>query len=725
MKNWIKSKIGKCKQNIAVKAILLNLVYLLGMLIIFTPFFSIDDYLMSNIVYGAYGTDYDYQITYMSFLYGRLIVFLLRLFPKVPWYTVLFDLWLFIALSLLTYIILNWSDNYAGLLFVNVLLLFISFEGYVAIQFTKVAGIIGAVALLALLLDRLSWKPKLIGAGLLVLSCMIRRDCAKMVMGVWCLMLIWNVIESFQKNRKLWHRANVKRGGFFILGICIFFIISKISSLGMTEEERAFWTLYWKHNDVRSAMQDYSYPEFESNQEVYKTIGISANDLYLYTSWNWDCDVMTLEKGDIIQAMRENDNEKVDALLAEYQLKEKETGRKDTEVKSQWWPLSAVRNIAGLLKRIFDLSTITNYFKIFPKVFLKLDVCIAFFLLLIIASVCWKIKKKVFWQSAIVSVGVLLLLNYYLYMNGRYLQHRVDVGIVLIAITVFLSLLMEEEYPLSDMSGNKMLVSGVLPFLMLSGSYFSHYGDYQVPDYQGILQNKLFFQAAADTEYTYVLGYCRKTGGEIQVIYGALDVPEIGCAQKVIRGNFIWNLLKMDHFYTRLIDNDEMYFVIGDSDENEVSWETYYTEHGEAPAELVLVKQCLGKKVYSVRTKPLKEMVDLSKMKETSEIITEDIEGFVSQNSLTISGSAYLAGDTGFSQKVYIQIENMRTGEYELYDAPAVCDETKEYGDDGYFAEISTTIGLPDFYNRSNRVNLIIEQDGKFYYKKIRQKHLQ
>lgn len=86
---------GICvKNNILLKAILLNCFYLLAVLLLFKPFFSIDDFLMSNIVYGLYGDNYDYHVTYMNFAYGRLMVFLLRLLPKVPWYTVLFYIWI-------------------------------------------------------------------------------------------------------------------------------------------------------------------------------------------------------------------------------------------------------------------------------------------------------------------------------------------------------------------------------------------------------------------------------------------------------------------------------------------------------------------------------------------------------------------------------------------------------------------------------------------------------
>lgn len=715
MRNGVRGWIEKRKQNIAAKSILLNLAYLSGMLLFFVPFFSIDDYLMSNIVYGVYGADYDYQITYMNFLYGRLIVFLLRLFPRIPWYTVLFYIWIFAALTLLTYVILKWSDNFAGMLLANLLLLFFSYEGYVAIQFTKVAGMTGAVAVLVLMSDKISWKPKIFGIGLWILTCMIRMDCARMAFGVWCLLLGWNVWETFWKNKKILLKEYVRRGGFFLLGACIFFTAPKFSLLGMTGEEKDFWKLYWAHNEIRSGMQDYPVPDYEKNKETYEALGISENDLYLFTSWNWDCDVMTLEKGAIIQAMREGDDEKTEALLADYLTEKKTIPLLRQSV------LDIGSALVPLLKKVFDIHTVTGFFKVFPKALLKIDVCTVYFLIMLITPLCWNVRGKESIRAVLLSGGTLFLLNYYLYMDSRYLLHRVDVGVTFMAITVFLVLITEKEYSLSERVGGRGMAFGVLTLLMLDGTYFWYYGDYQTPDSQTIRQNQMFYEeAAADTNHCYLLGYCREMGGDIQVFYEALDVPEIGAAKNVIRGNFIWNLLKMDRLFTNIVDSNEMYFALWDGDGNEASWNRYFTEHGDAETRLAPVRQYLGKTIYCIRALPLKETVDLPKWNEMSRQIKGNIECSISENSLTISGTAYTEGNTGFSQRAYIQIVDSRTGEYELYDTFTVCDETKNYGDEGYFAKISAEIELPDFYNRSTRINLLIEQDGDFYYKCIR-----
>ena len=745
MKNRIAVWICKGRQNIVVMSILLNLIYLLSMLIFFDPFFSIDDYLMSNIAYGVYGADYDYQLTYMNFWYGRVIVFLLRLFPKIPWYTVLFNVWIFMALTLLTYVILKWSNNYAGMLLSNLLLLFFSYEGYVAIQFTKVAGMLAASALLVLFSEQLSWKPKVLGVGLWILSCMIRQDCAKMVIGIWALLLIWKEGFYFFTNKKFSIQKSAKRSTFFLLSLCIFFLVPKISSAGLPEEEKDFWRLYWKHNAIRSALQDYSVPDYETYKEAYKVMGITKNDLHLFWSWNWDCSVITLEKGEIIQAMREGDNEKVEELLLMFQFGEYYSGigkgeKEDTLIvrqtekncsisgKKTEIPIVVVDLIDALalqVKKIFNIDRIMSYFKIFPRVFLKIDVWVVYFIMLLLVPICWGIRKRDWCKGVLMSAGMLLLLNYYLYINGRYLQHRADVGIVFVVIVTFLLLITEQEYSLVDREGRKKWAFAITVCLLLNGKYIHWSDDYQTPNKQSIALNQIFFKETAnDTEHYYVTGRNRELGSMILVFSkNAYDIPKIGVMQNVLRGNSILELLKEDNYFIDMIDNENKYFIMANTDQNETAWEIYFTEHSGTKTELVLVKQFLGKKIYRVRSKAVRQMVDVSEMTESIDVKAEKTEYKVSKSKLEFFGTAYLSDENGFSQNAYIQIVDSRTGEYELYDTLASCDETKSYGDEGYFAKLFAEIELPDFYNQNSKINLVIEQDGKFYYKQINPRH--
>lgn len=183
--NDIAKKISDHKLSVGSKAILLNLLYMFGMLLLFRTIFSPDDFLMSQKCYGVFEKDYDHHLTYMNFNYGKFIVFLQKYFSDIPWYTITFYVWIFLSLTLLTCIILEWADNALGIIICNILVAFFSYEGYIGIQFTKVAGIIGVIGFFLLLYTNSSWIQKAEGAVLLTLSCMIRYDVAKMVIVSW------------------------------------------------------------------------------------------------------------------------------------------------------------------------------------------------------------------------------------------------------------------------------------------------------------------------------------------------------------------------------------------------------------------------------------------------------------------------------------------------------------------------------------------------------------
>lgn len=732
MREWILNRTSKWKQSIAIQSVFLNLVYLFGIQLFWRPFLASDDFFMSNIVYGVSKNDYDYQVTFMNFIYGRWIVFLMRLFPKVPWYTISFYFLIFMALTLFTYMILKWNDSYAGLLLANILLLYFSYEGYVSIHFTKVAGIVGGAALFALLSDnaydgKRLWRRKLAGLALLFAACLVRIDCAKMVIGGWCLVFVWEVCEHLWKKQKVSLRYFTIKTGWLFFGVCIFFTTPKLSWMGMSEEERVVWTQFWQYNRVRSAIQDYpEIVDYQKNKEVYDAIGISENDLYIYENWNWDRAAVTLEQGEIILAIRNKDDARVQELLAAYLSKEKESKTKESESKEKQLRLAAMpvwpvwHNLVSMAKKVFDLNTMRGFFKLFPKSFLEIDVFIAYFTIIMFVSICWNIRLRDWGKAVIVSAGMLLLLNYYLYMNGRYLQHRVDVGLILIVTVVFLHFIMKQTYPLNDKIKSGAVFVGIISLSMLSGKYFFWWEDN--PINQHIHEcNKMFYaETSVDAIHDYFIARSRKQGCLSQVCYDAYTVPQVGTMQNILINSWPDFFYKSGPF-VNIIDNEEKYLVMLNGDNNESAWQKYFTEHvgGKSDVSLVQVKQYLERKVYRVRSKPAKETVDLPAQMLISGMEVENLESIVSDKRLTVSGTAYLAGNSGFGQESYLQIVDSQSGEYELYDMLAACDETKKYGEDGYFAKLFADIELPEFYDNGDKVNIIIEQNEKFYLEQI------
>lgn len=703
--------LNSMKNSILFKAILLNLIYLTVMLLLFEPFFSSDDYFMSNVVYGTHAEDYEYTVIYMNFMYGRIIVALLRFIPSIPWYTVLFYIWIFMALTLLVYTILKWNDKAVGLVISNIILVFFSYEGYIAIQFTKVAGIVGAAAVFVVVAgEKISWKMKLAAAGLWGIACMVRYDCTKMVLGAWgCVLLIDIVTSIWKYKNKGWNRL-IKSWSWMAVIVGLFVLMPKLSYVGMSAEEKEAWRFYWKNNDVRVMIQDYVYPDYDSNKEVYDAIDVSKNDLQIYKGWNWDCNTMTLEKGAVIRALKNGDSEDVQTALEAYQSGEQEEAKQNTKEKTAY-----IEKIISLLKKVCSMKNIGEFFKIFPKSFLRIDVCTAYFMLVIFLAGCWRGRWYDFAGAVGVSSGILLLLMYYLYINGRYLQHRVDVGIGMAIIAIFLYLIFKEKALYEKRVEIKMLY--LLSLLFLCGCYNYYWDDVQPVGDETMSVNQIYYEQMEKGSSRYMQGANRIFSSLLYHSYGAFDVPAVGAMKNEVKVGTKSSIT--GNSYLDVVDNTDMYFVLWHQDANEAAWETFFSEHAGKQVQLTQIKSFLNRKIFRVSSKSLEDIVEIPDNISSTNNIKADIECDVSDNQMTIDGTAYLAGESGFGQNTYIQIIDKETGEYALYDTLAVCDETKEYGDEGYFAQITANFSVPEFYSEYDTVYLILEQEGMYYRRQL------
>ena len=112
-----------CRQNIFVKAILVNLVYMMGTVLVFKPFLSITDYQEWETIAGAYTGETDYHTKFVQFWYAKIIMFLTNVNADIPWYSVVYYLLIFISLSAITVLILKGNDRKIVWIIINLLLL--------------------------------------------------------------------------------------------------------------------------------------------------------------------------------------------------------------------------------------------------------------------------------------------------------------------------------------------------------------------------------------------------------------------------------------------------------------------------------------------------------------------------------------------------------------------------------------------------------------------------
>lgn len=614
-----KIKDVKWAEHTLLLTVLLNIIYLGGMLLLYKPIMRPDDYQMSQRVYGVFGDDYDYHTKYMNFNYGKIIVRLLRWFPSIPWYTILFYIWVFLSLVLVSKIVLDKFPKTMSYLIVNVILLYFSYEGYVCLQFTKIAGITGAAGATAILLCS-SWIEIILGILLFILSLFIRYDVAKMIVGAFLAMLLGaSVIEFVSKRKIKWDKSIYIR--FAILAV-VFFIVPFIPSYD--KSEKMYWSYFWQCNSNRSYIQDYLLPDYGTYRDIYEKLGISQNDIYIWKSWNSDGQAMTKERVDVLRQINEGKITQREQIEL-YEFKDKDIWEEferyvnDKENNNDEYkkslPLGANQHVFASLGRgicfYLKFENITNFFKKFPKAFLTIDVAFAYllciFLILIISyrdNVCSII-------AVMLSFIIGLLLNYYLYVRGRYLQHRVDVGIFLTLICICI-ILYQYNVCDKDKLEKRYVIRIVMVFIVVSLiTPYKYYGDdYNLCNDEQLLLNQNLMQYMEENEECcYQLAGTMSKGTTWNQFYDAFSVPSIGVAKNVFSGyGYVIGNLKqyqergIHYVYSDIVDNDSIYLVLANNDTNEAAWEEYISKHSGKEVKLELQENIYGAKFYLVKT---------------------------------------------------------------------------------------------------------------------------
>lgn len=683
------SKIEKLIQNHIVQAVVVNLVYLVGNIVLFKPYLNVDDYVMSTRCYGVYTGTYGYDLTYIHFLYGKMIQALMNICNQVPWYTVVFYILLFSAFVLFSYVVLEQYEQKIALIIINLFLLFFAYDSYISIQFTQVAGIIGAVGMFVLIFPQGKVWEKIVGGLLLLFSCLIRYQMAELVfLGYLCAFILSGIINMLIDRRKV----SSKKGKMSRLGLIVAFIILIVVPQlpsGVDEKDVDFWDKYWKYNNVRASIQDYEYPEYGENEKFYQSMGISENDLYLYNAWNTDVNTISLSDGMKIMALQ------------------KKLGQ------------SSGFGTKGVIKRMTNPSKIFSFFKIFPLKFMDMDLfgaiwCLAFIFILGGGCLSW-----MHWISLGVPFVVTLAMNYYMYVCNRYLQHRVDVGVF--CMFYLLEVLYIYDFKLTMKKQTKITATIMLLCVVLCGNY--HYKEYNYLTDESILNdNRLFFQQTnlAETNIYSVVAERNVGANTSRVNYSAFEVPPLGLENNVYYGNSVYDMERLkkqniNDVYMFMVNNNRAYLVMDENNKDLNYWKTYFDEHTGEECRMVESMTGLGKKVYRVFTESYYQSLCLPNEYEDATQLVSNVRKDLKNQKIYIEGDVYLNHTSGFQQEMYLQIADKESGEQKVYLLTKKTDLTKKKTDSGYYSYIKQSIKMPIFFTEDDEVSIIVEQDNKYY----------
>ena len=252
---------------------------------------------------------------------------------------------------------------------------------------------------------------------------------------------------------------------------------------------------------------------------------------------------------------------------------------------------------------------------------------------------------------------------------------------------------------------------------------YQYYGDdRQTVSEDLIATNRLFFeQVGNDSDACYYFAANRSDGSTpLRVFYRAFEVPKVGISKNCFYSNTIYDQKRMeeygiDRIFVDMVDSDFICLVMSETDTNQSAWEEYLSDYCGTEVKLFLVKDYMGKKIYRALSEPVTEFLKIGELKGAGDIVSDMSFSISENNKFEMEGTAYLRGTSGFSQNSYLQVVDSRTKEYELFLTCQTCDEGKAYGQEGYFAQISASMQLPEFYDEGDIINLLIEENGVFY----------
>ena len=546
-------------------ALISNLLILGAMAAFMRPSFETnDDIVFAELGSGLRGVK-DAHLVFQNYGLGMIYRLLYGVTGRLPWYTIVQYMILFVAFTVVTYVLISRLGEISGLCLFVILVCGFGYEGYIHLQFTKTAGIAAAAAVLLLLhlleQEKYSWWGIAGGILLAVIAYMYREDQFWASCG---LMAGAGLLFLFDLRR--YRNKKLRR-----LGICVLtFGVLLLSVFGVdrwdsSKYRSAEWKEYQEFNQLRSELLDYGFPDYDSNQEIYEELGISREAYELYKSWNF------------------NDTEKF-----------------DTEVMKKLVDLKQ--------KRPLTIRTVTAFLRRFPSDLLRMPMFYFFAVLAVLWLLCG--KKDVFSVISVLAECLLLVAVYfYLYYQGRYMVNRVDVALWFSVCLVMLWIFSSGEVRYMNTK-----VSVLLCMICVVLGQFMMYKDWRlatssIPEAR-VSQRAVLETIGTDKEHVYLA----KSGMLSEIVcYGPFDrMPEN------LLDNVYWfggwecrtpgytgamEVHGIINPYRDVVNNENIYLVDGNIDLTLKYIRQYYAENAQA----VFVKTIGNVDVYQITDDSVKK----------------------------------------------------------------------------------------------------------------------
>lgn len=674
----MKKKILAYLQSELCKSIIINIGVLLFCLLICDSVFETnDDVFMSGIAYGVFG-EYSSRLVFINIFVGKIILILLNAFPSIPWYGISQYLVIFVSFSIFTYVLIKKKDRLTGYFFSSIFLIYGAYEFYLKLQFTKTAGIAAISGTILIfygcIAQRSKWKAILLGLFMVLIGSWYRFDSCMLVLLIMSTLGIREAVKNIKKYGLLKGILHLKRY-FLIFGFVLLLIfLTRTLDWNIYKSDKA-WASYREYNINRSELLDYGFPDYNENQQEYEQLGISPNDVEMFSSWIFaDPEIFT--------------NELMKKLIA---LKP---------------------------KKEFSVEIVFDFFRLFPYALFKESL----FLISLFLFILWIMDKKKELFAVLYLSALILGINFYLFYIGRYLQHRVD---VVIWMSVFCLLAYSVKcVTVINRSEHKksFLALSFLAILFQIQPYWTNIMEKSYLVDEKKRQKEVCNFIGNDKEHLY---YILATDDRMSACYHPLDMREIGsCSNVYALGGWgtkmpVTNCILTNNGvynpFCEMVNSPDMYLISPGYPELIVN---YICEHYDSDAYACLVKSYNGFDFYKIISGDTNINVDKAVKFDHTITFEYHTSWEPDTKMFNISGNLYKYGSNSFEAELFLKMHDKISEENTCFYITQFVNEGDMDTGQYLYSEIYHDVYIENL--DSVDMELILNLDGMLYREMIR-----
>lgn len=542
-------------------AFVINLIWVMGIRLFFHSFFeSNDDVAMAYFVEGAYGQPSSYLV-FQNIVIGKIMSSLTYLLPTVKWYAVVYFAFMCGAYTAISYVMIRIRGRVNGIVSTIFVIIFLGYQTYVIVQFTRVAAIVstGGLVLLFWCIEYAETKAEKIICGICGMLLTLLGSMIRFRMFCICVLFfaVLGLVRLFFmiKEERGFYKRLVSYAVIFGSMLIIVFVFRWTS--GFIYDQSGDWKEYSEYNELRSELWDYGFPDYAENEELYERLGISYSDLKYYLTWNMDVERLDME-----------------------------TLRQLVEAKPP---------------KQLSVDVIKSFLELYPKAFFPYSLFWCYVVIAVL-SVIYKPRNAI---VVILQLITVMTIEFYLYFQERYGLPRIDVCLWMAPLITVLYLIPQNSGKLKRME-TKLGIAATIIILALNAKTFSNDISSEYPDRSNF---KNFFRMISENEKDLYVFTMESGDYRLSKVYNFWEVSQRGIASNVYHTggweikcpitNSVLETHDVTNIYKDSIDNPHIYFV--SMDDAEIT-EAYIQRHYNPEAKFCLVNEIDGQAIYQIKT---------------------------------------------------------------------------------------------------------------------------